>query len=77
MDGENEYKQLDIDIVEVDVGQDLMSGRIKFHGAGYLVSFDVMVQMVQSGKAEIASGVTMEFVSTLHETIGIILMGIL
>ena len=66
----------------VDDGQDLMSApaRIKFHGAGDLVSFDVMVQvelsaagsrvMVQSGKAEIDSGVTTEFVSRLHETTG-------
>ena len=66
----------------VDDGQDLMSApaRIKFHGAGDLVSFDVMVQvelstagsrvMVQSGKAEIDSCVTMEFISTLHESIG-------
>ena len=28
------YKQLDIGIVEVDVGQDLMSGKIQFHGSG-------------------------------------------
>jgi hypothetical protein len=41
---DNEYKQLDIDIVVVDVWQDLMSGKIKFHGSGDLVSFDVIVQ---------------------------------
>ena len=62
---ENEYKQLDIDIAEVDVGQDLMSGKIIFHGSGDLVSFDVMVHvelstagsrvMVQSGKAKCGS----------------------
>jgi len=74
---DNEYKQLYIDIV-VDVGQDLMSGKIKFHGTDELVDFDVTVQvehsaagsrvMVQSGKAKNDSGVTREFVTTLHET---------
>jgi len=76
-DVDNEYKQLDIDIV-VDVRQDLMTGKIIFHGAGDLLSFDVRMQvelsaagsrvMVQSGKAQIDSGVTTEFVSRLHET---------
>ena len=73
------FKQLDITI-SVEIGGDELSGKIRFHGTGDLVSFDVMVKvelnsagsrvMTHQGTAISGSVIMRMFVDTLEETTG-------